>query len=409
MDLLNPGTSVSSAESSSPPAPEPKSKPATSAPPAPVIPPPAIPIDPAALASSGGGAPKPRRGGKGKWIVIISAVLLLLAAGGAAAWYFLLRDSEPVTPVVTQSAVLVSSSLNNLGLVSGDSTLPAGAATNQSPAQLGFTVATTGNQGTVTGQVEVVAMGAEFTGTPTATGEAITATGKALPVTVSAGQLKDGQYRWQARIKVGSDVGAWALAGTDASKADFVIDTVVPSKPVMTTADAQNINQSTKSANLTLTKPVLSGTADPVTAIEAKVQPENVSLKGVADASGVWTITPTADLASGAHTIVISSSDAAGNSASETYQLTIATASAAATTPTPSPSPTATPTPTPSPTPTVTPQATPVATPVATPEPTPSPTKLAETGDPVGLVSLLSLVALIVAGLAWFGLRRAQV
>jgi hypothetical protein len=292
------------------------------------------------------------KSGKGLAIGIIVALLLLAAA--AAAYYFLVYK-KPVA-IAPASIAVTAGTPTSLVQQGTKAALTAGATVNTPPI-LGASLVTTANSGSVALEVEVEPLATAFTGVPTVTGQVTTANGSTLKLSASPGKLADGSYHWQARTKVGISTSAWVTnSPVGSTKADFVISTVAP------------------------TAPVVSGSTLSIT-----VTPDNITLTPNVAASGSWSVTPSQQLANGAHTLAFTTTDAAGNHSQASYTLTINPVVAAA----PAPATPAVTTPT-----------------VPTTPATPVTTKLAPTGDPTLPLTLVALAAGLasVAGLVY--LRR---
>ncbi|KFE68632.1 adventurous gliding motility protein AgmC [Hyalangium minutum] len=84
----------------------------------------------------------------------------------------------------------------------------------------------------------------------------------------------------------------------------FTIDITAPAAPVVVTpANGSRTNDNT---------PTYTGTAEPGSTVTVRVDGTSVGTV-MADASGNWTLTPTAPLANGSHTVNATATDAAGN------------------------------------------------------------------------------------------------
>jgi MYXO-CTERM domain-containing protein len=84
----------------------------------------------------------------------------------------------------------------------------------------------------------------------------------------------------------------------------FTVDTVAPAAPVvLTPADGSTTNDNT---------PTYTGTAEPGSTVNVIVDGASVGTV-TATAAGTWTLTPTGGLAGGAHTVMATATDAAGN------------------------------------------------------------------------------------------------
>jgi hypothetical protein len=279
------------------------------------------------------GPPKPQIA----WnrVALVGAGVIVVLAIGA---YFLFgTPKKPVantpansTPATTQqtagSTELVVTKLGQLAS-DGTTSISSGGATNQAKLTLSFEI--TGSTGTdVIPEVEVQPIGTAFTGSATAKGQAATkGTDGNLQGSVVANNLADGSYHWQARATQGTKNGTWVAFGTDASAADFAIDTVAPAIPTVTTVDSQTVTAGS-TVNTTSNRPTFVGKADPNTSIAISIKPEGISLNATADSSGNWSVTASSDVPNGSHDISVTSSDAAGNTSAVTLALGINTTTA---------------------------------------------------------------------------------
>jgi hypothetical protein len=310
------------------------------------------------------------KSGKGLAIGIIVALLLLAAA--AAAYYFLVYK-KPVA-IAPASIAVTAGTPTSLVQQGTKAALTAGATVNTPPI-LGASLVTTANSGSVALEVEVEPLATAFTGVPTVTGQVTTANGSTLKLSASPGKLADGSYHWQARTKVGISTSAWVTnSPVGSTKADFVISTVAPTAPVVSAVAGGTISGTAVAT--TQNQPLISGTTAPGSTLSITVTPDNITLTPNVAASGSWSVTPSQQLANGAHTLAFTTTDAAGNHSQASYTLTINPVVAAAPAP---------------------------ATPAVT---TPVTTKLAPTGDPTLPLTLVALAAGLasVAGLVY--LRR---
>lgn len=104
-----------------------------------------------------------------------------------------------------------------------------------------------------------------------------------------------------SRVVTATATNALGTAGPG-SGVSFVVDTTAPATPTITSPANNTVIASTM--------PVLTGTAEPNSTVTVRVDGAVVGT-ATADASGNWTLTPT--LTEGAHTIEVTSRDAAGN------------------------------------------------------------------------------------------------
>lgn len=353
------------------------SAPAPSAPLAPVAAAPVVPpTGPVQIGTTQ--QPRLRKPFPTKIVAIIVGLLVVLGAGGGAAFFFLQPKPEPVaeTPVQVEAGPIT-----NLSQATSSAVIAAGGVVNQTTIGLKFDFQTSANRGTVVPEIEVAPVGTAFTNEPTKSGDPIEATGKTLSLTVPATDQKDGNYHWQARIKVGEQVGEWTAFSADTIS--YGIDTVAPTAPTVTTVDTKKVTGS--AVTITSVRPVFSGTSEAGSTVDLTVKPEGLSYTATTGADGKWTITPTADIPNGEHTVAVSTKDGAGNAANTEFALSVNPV--ANTAPQATPSPDASPVPTP--------------TPTNTPEPT-----LAPTGDPVAPVALGAFLALAASTLGLWRLSR---
>ncbi len=267
-------------------------------------------------------------------VALVGAGVIIIIALGA---FLLLGNKKPAaktpttTPTQTQNqpTALAASKLQQTS--DGTAAIAGGASYNQGKLTLGFDIAGTGTD--IIPEVEVQPMGTAFTGTATAKGQAATAAADGtLQGTVVVTGLADGAYHWQARASQGSTKGDWASYGTDASAADFTIDTVAPAAPTVATIDATAVTAGQTVAT-TSNRPTFTGKADPNTALSIEVKPEGIKLSVTTDANGNWSTTANVDVPNGTHTLAVTSADAAGNTTSSTVVLGINTATTVATSP----------------------------------------------------------------------------
>ena len=111
-------------------------------------------------------------------------------------------------------------------------------------------------------------------------------------------------------VHVDSATATDAAGNTGASSAanSFTVDTIPPAAPTIgTPADGSLTNNS---------KPVVRGTAEANSTVTVYLD-GSVAGTATADASGAWSYTPTTVLADGAHAVVATATDAAGNTGSQ--------------------------------------------------------------------------------------------
>ncbi len=101
------------------------------------------------------------------------------------------------------------------------------------------------------------------------------------------------------------------LSATSVARA-IAIDPTAPAAPVITGLGTADTGAHSDDGKTNTTTPTIVGTAEAGTTVQLF---EGATLRGTAtaDASGVWSITPTAALTAGAHTFTAKATDAAGN------------------------------------------------------------------------------------------------
>jgi hypothetical protein len=97
-------------------------------------------------------------------------------------------------------------------------------------------------------------------------------------------------------------------AGTGSASLTFTLDTTAP---IVTAALAHDTDS-----------PTLTGTGDANATVHFTIDGTDLATTATADASGAWSFTPTG-LASGAHTVIASETDAAGNTGSASLDFTL--------------------------------------------------------------------------------------
>ncbi|MBL8918804.1 MAG: hypothetical protein JNJ54_08105 [Myxococcaceae bacterium] len=187
------------------------------------------------------------------------------------------------------------------------SVVAAGAPVVTSPADNSVVNTTTPMLGGTAGANEVVTVRVDGMTACTATANAMGAFSCA-PTTA----LAEGRHTVTATTPDGA--GGVRTSNTNT----FTIDTMAPSAPVVVTpADGST------TAN---TRLVLSGTAEPFSTVTVTLDGNQLGT-AVADASGVWSLTPTTALAAGMHTVSARATDRAGNQSpvSNTNTFTVST------------------------------------------------------------------------------------
>jgi hypothetical protein len=381
-----------------PPAPVAPPAPVQAPPPAPTPPP--APVAPATLQSQFTTPPVPtphpvqvgstqmpgqaKPASRKKPLIITAIAILVLAVIGVVAYILMHKTTAPVAPAA--KVAVKAGEVTNLAQSSTEGVLAAGAVTKQATIAFAFDFTTSANSGSVIPEVEVQLIDTHFTDQPNITGQSISATGHTLHLMAESAALKDGNYHWQARIRVGNDNGPWKAY--DVNPFSFGVATGVVAAPAAPVVDSVGgVKVADGKVTTTTVRPVFYGTAPKGSSITLAIKPGSTTYKGTTDNSGAWTITPTADLASGDHTATITAKPASGASTTVDVAVSIAPVVAEAT-----------PAPTTSPDPATTPAATPVATPSATPSPV-----LAPTGDPVAPIMGIAFVIFL---LTLFGLHR---
>lgn len=264
-----------------------------------------------------------RQPAKRKPMVIGLIILLaLLLIGGGAAYYFLVVKPNATTSTTPAIVALDATAPTKLIQQSTSGAIKAGDALNVAPS-FSVTLPTTANSGNAAAEVEVQLLTVPFVGTPSTSGQAVSANGHdlTLPVSLTA-VLPDGSYHWQARTKVGTVSSAWVpYAATGVTTADFVVTTVAPAVPTLSQISSGKVTG--MAATTTVNQPQLSGTTVPASTLAITVTPDNITLTPTIAADGTWTATPAQQLANGAHTITFVTVDRLGNRSQSVYSLAI--------------------------------------------------------------------------------------
>jgi hypothetical protein len=320
-------------------------------------------------------------------IGIIVVVVILLAALGAGGWWWTHRAKPAAAPATTEVTPVTPTNLSQLD--NTNTPIDAGGTTKQSKLIFEFNVATSANSGSLTPEVELEPVATGFTGQPTITGQAVSASGGTMQFSVDSSTLKNGAYHWQARVGTDGQYSSWAVFGSDPTATAFTVATTAPTTPAVSTIGGAAVANPTV---VTSNQPVIVGTAGAGDTITVSVSPDSQQFTTTANSSGAWTVTPTANIPNGLHQLSITATDTAGVvSAATQIALSVNPATAADTTPSPSAS---------------TPAASSTAAP-ATAAPAPAPAKnLAGTGDNTTAVSLLSLAVMIMAAAGIVAIRR---
>jgi hypothetical protein len=291
--------------------------------------PPVAPPPPAAAPP----APKSPRNRRPLWIVLIIVLLLGLAGGGAYYWFKIRKtDQSPASqPVENQTVTVSPEAPTSLEQKNADGqTLASGDAT-KNPVELNFSLSTSANSGTLQPQVEIQPIGTEFTGQSNYQGADTGVTSGSVAGVVTAKDLKDGAYHWQARFVAGSTAGNWVSYGSnEESAADFVIDSTAPATAKVTTVGGKSASSGT--VTTTNNQPTFNGTAEAGSTVSISIAPDSLSATATTAADGSWTLSLNQQLANGEHTVTITTTDTAGNSQTSTLTLSINTGTTATTT-----------------------------------------------------------------------------
>lgn len=274
-------------------------------------------------------------------LVPIALVALILVLGGGGGFAYLNYQqaqepeivAQPEEPVTAEPATAEQTPVSPTALpapaelsqkTADGNAIGAAATVNTSSFTFSFT-ATPESGKSVTPEIEVSQTGS-FTGSPTHSGSAVTGTGSKVAFSVSAAGLKDGTYRWQARLKDDTGASSWTTFG--ATGTDFAVDTTKPATPAVTTVNGQPVSGA--SATISSGTVQLTGTAEPGSKITAGVSGQSEKVTAQADQQGVWSVSLLKELLAGTYSLTITSADAAGNEASSTLSLTIGASSAPA-------------------------------------------------------------------------------
>ncbi len=322
----------------------------------------------------------------------VGLLLLIPIALGIAAYFIYFH--KKVVVVAPAGTVLTAVAPTSLIQQNSSGAIAPGGQTSTTPT-FGATLTTSAKTGSASLQVEVEPMATAFSGTPTVTGSAVSATGSALTLTAKPSVLSNGPYHWQARTKVGAATSAWVVENTTGTTTpDFTIAGSTEAAAVPTPLQAPTITAvgggSVSGLNLTTSQnqPQLSGKTDAGTSLTITVTPDNITLTPKIAADGTWTATPAQTLANGAHTLALTSSNTAGTKSQASYTLNV--------------NPVVTST-----TPPVSTPAAPAAAAPVTPTPAPvNTTALAPTGDPTQPLTLIATIVGLIAVAGLIFLRR---
>lgn len=333
--------------------------------------------------------------------LIVGLIILLLIAIGAAVGWWLLSQSQPQEPTEAPRQLEAVNPTELSQQTTDGEQVTAGSKVAQGDIKLSFTVETDANEGSLTPEVEVRPVGSSFTGEATHTGDTVSAGGSNLTPSVTVENLENGQYQWQARVKVGEQTSEWIVFGdVGATTPAFIIEAAA------TTAQATAIQSvsgvtAANPTNITTANPVFTGSSEPNASITVTVADK--SFKGTANASGTWSVTADQPIANGQYQVNVIATDAGGATVGQTT-LSLVVAVAAAT-----PPPTAS---------SSAPAATPSAAAPAAPAPAASDAAattqqetLAATGDNPVATTLagVALSALAITGLVWARRRYVNV
>lgn len=325
VDFLHPGTVVHPT-TAAPAAPE-----ATEAPPAPEpAPVPEPPVTPPAPTEQPK-APKSPRNGRPIMVAVVVLLVLALLGGGAAYYWFQIRpnqDTEQAAPTSPTPVQVTAVAPTNLAVKTASGQTVTSGGTTKVPLDLTFSMTTSANTGTVEPQVEVQPVGTAFTGTANYKGSAITANGSDIEAKVSATDLKDGQYHWQARFVVGETAGDWTAANATGA-ADFIIDGTAPGAASVTSVGSKTIRSGATTVSTTDNRPTVSGTAEVGSTVSITILPDGQTGSATTDASGNWTIALSQDLANGDHSVAIATTDSSGNKVDSSFTISVNNATVA--------------------------------------------------------------------------------
>jgi hypothetical protein len=305
----------------------------------------------------------------------VGLLILLVVAGGSWWWLTKRVPAKPSAPAVAAAPVMPK----NLEQEASTGAIEEGKTVTQSGMTFSFDIPTSATAGSFTPELELEPVGTAFTGTPTTTGKPVATGGGSLHVSLNVNNLKNGSYHWQVRDSVGSQHSTWTTLGST-SQVAFVVAAPAPNAPVVTTIAGGGVTNPTITSS---NQPPIAGTASPNASITVTVAPDSQTFTATADSNGSWSLTPSAAIPNGQHTLSIVATDGAGNaSTAAQVALTINPATVAQTTPSAGAS----------------------GAPAATSKPVSS--NLAATGDNTTLVSGIALGVMVLAGAGMLWLRR---
>jgi len=322
VDFAHPGETVQPMAAAKPaPAPETPKAPEAPVSPSETPPPPTAPI-----------ASPPKSPRNGRPIIVALVIIVLLAAiGGGAYWWLKIRKPSVSSnnPTSTQTITVTPIVPSNLAQKSSAGQTVAAGGSLKNPLELDFSMSTNANAGSIEPQVEVEPLGTAFTGQPNYKGDAVTPNGGTITAKVAVTDLKDGSYHWQARFAVGSQTSDYVAFSTTAGSADFIIDSTAPKAAAVTSVGSQAVKAGVTSLTTTQNPTTLAGTAEPGDNVAVAIAPDNQTATATADASGNWTVTLSAALANGQHTVAVTSTDPAGNTSNTSFTINSNTVAAA--------------------------------------------------------------------------------
>ncbi len=286
------------------------------------------------LPASAPPAPKSPRNRRPLWIILIMLLVLLLASGGAYYWFKVRKPSSPASQPVNNQTITVSPEAPaNLEQKNAAGQTLATGGSSKNPIEFGFSLTTSANSGTLQPQVEVQPLGTEFTGQSNYQGADTGVTNGSVDGVVTAKDLKDGSYHWQARFISGDTAGNWVSYGSnEESVADFVIDSTAPTSAKLSSVGGKTVSGSATTISTTNNQPTLSGTAEAGSTVAVSISPDSLSGTATAAEDGSWSLSLNQQLSNGEHTVTITTTDTAGNSQTATLTLNVNAGTKATTT-----------------------------------------------------------------------------
>lgn len=266
---------------------------------------------------------KPNKSRKKTMIFLIIGLVLVAAAGFAAYKYF---TKPNVTETETPSAILNVEDLSPESLTQATDTteLKAGSQTNTKVLVFSGKAPSDSPDG-IKLQIEIQPLGTDFTGTPLE--DTVAVPDDADPMKLTVTDYEAGSYHWQARLSDGTNNGPWVAytadtANTDEASepvADFIIDREAPAAAILKTVNGKTVT--TKVFTSTVDKPVLTGTTEVGSTVSVAFTGEMV-YKATVASDGAWSVTAATAVTNGKYTMVITTTDAAGNAVTTNYTVT---------------------------------------------------------------------------------------